>query len=215
MHSYKRLLASYLLVCLIPLLMSLFTTVKLEQSVRDSIIEDRVNATRTLQKEMDSNLTDAANTVSILAQDTILDTLEAEADFSALDILSRQSIRDTLNLAVRQQSNIDSAFCYFYRSGHLITNERTFVPQVIDVYSQMNGFGFGSFIEAMQEANVVPTVQVLRSADGSVYLYLMQNRYDSRYKEKLSCVGVVIKVNGDLLRWYGESSEVFITDGGG
>ena len=54
MKLYRRMLASYLLAGLIPLLLSLFTTIRLESTIQDTMLEDKEATVENIQRRMRS-----------------------------------------------------------------------------------------------------------------------------------------------------------------
>ena len=50
MKLYRRMLASYLLAGLIPLLLSLFTTIRLESTIQDTMLEDKEATVENIQR---------------------------------------------------------------------------------------------------------------------------------------------------------------------
>ncbi len=212
MKIYRRLLASYLAVCLVPLLLSMFTIVKLERSVQESIIQDREQAIRTTQYDVDKNLNDAASAVGIMVEETLIADLGEKYSLTEQDVFDLCKVVDVLSVPVRQQTAFYSSFCYLFRSNYLASNARTYHPQVLDIYVNSLGVDQEEFFSILDNNHISGAVCTIYKKDGTGYIMVLQNVYDSWYKEKLCCVGILIRADASLLSWSGEDSEVFLID---
>ena len=81
MKFYYRILLSYLCVCLIPLTLSLFTITKLEKNVQQTILEDHESIVETIQQNVDQRIDNVSKTISVLAQESLVDTLGQRVRF--------------------------------------------------------------------------------------------------------------------------------------
>ncbi len=216
MKLYRRLLTSYLLVCLIPLLLSLYTTVRLERGVQDSILSDQESVVVSIQRETDQKLSDAASTAGVLLADSTITHLAERYDFSDADTLLQEQVIETLLNSRRQQQAITHAFVFFCRSGRLVSESRGYSPDVIDLYSESVDIPYQVFAAALLKAgeNYSYTVQPVVDREGLTYLLVSCNLYTPDYKERLACVGLLMRVPWNLLQWEGENSEIFLMQGG-
>ena len=124
MKLYRRMLASYLLAGLIPLLLSLFTTIRLESIIQDTMLEDKEATVENIQRETDQNLQDAINTAGLLAADTTLTGLAGKYVFTGEDMMAQRDIVNLFARSRQQQQTITHAFVYFFRSGRLVSESR-------------------------------------------------------------------------------------------
>ena len=125
MKVYRKLLASYLCVCLIPLVLSMYTMVKLERGIQKSIIEDRERMAYAARHDMDQRLTDAMNAIGILAEEPIIASLGQKQSLSIVDVHELCQLVGVFSATVSQQSSYSRGFCYFTRSGYMVSSQRT------------------------------------------------------------------------------------------
>ena len=144
MKIYRRLLASYLCVCLAPLLISMFTIVKLERNVRESIEQDLKFAVRSTQQYMDQTLSNTANAINILAEDSLISELAEKPALAPLEIYDLCELIDLFSVTVNQREGYFRGFCYFYRNGFLVSNKRTYHPNVTELFSHDLDIDFDS-----------------------------------------------------------------------
>ena len=78
MKLYRRFLATYLCVCLIPLVFSLAQVVGMRQEIQRSIAKDQEVTLRTAQGDLESSLVEAANTLDLLSENELLESLSLE-----------------------------------------------------------------------------------------------------------------------------------------
>lgn len=113
MKIYRRFLASYLAVCLIPLLLSFFTIVKLERNEQASMIEDQHEMIENVQAELVRSLTDAGNAAEIITQNTAIARLGNQYDLSIQEVFDLVGLIDTLSTPIDQQSVLTAVFAIF------------------------------------------------------------------------------------------------------
>ena len=215
MKIYRRLLISYLCVCLIPLLLSLFTILKLERNVKDAIIQDRENVISSAKIDMDRNLGDAINTVNLLSSEAQIVRFENEHELSAMKVYDMCKLIDILSEAIDQKSIYYQGFYYFYRNGFLVSDQRTYHPFVLDLFSSELHIEESQFQAILGSDNYMAKITTVSRDNGNGYLMVLKNIYDSQYKEKLACVGIIIEMDAILLPWNNSDSEVFLTDDNG
>lgn len=212
MKMYRRVLASYLCVCLIPLLLSMFTIFKLERNVQDSIIQDQETIIRATQTDIDQRLNDALHAVEILSQDALIANLETNYTISGMELFDLCKIIDVLSTTTKQQSTYVNTFCYFFRSNYLVSDMCTYHPIVTDLFTYALRVDNAEFFSILGEGNVLDNIRTIYAKDGSGYILVLRNLYDSRYREKLACVGAVLQLDSGLLQMSNADSEVFVID---
>ncbi|WP_322171048.1 AraC family transcriptional regulator [Acutalibacter caecimuris] len=213
MKIYRRLLASYLCVCLVPLLISMFTIFNLERNVRDSMEQDIKFAVRSTQQHMDQTLSNTANAINILAEDTLISALAEKTALAPLEIYDLCELIDLFSVTVNQREGYFRGFCYFYRSGFLVSNKRTYHPNVTELFSHELELDFAALAPRGGEDGVDPQphIRTLYQKDGSGCVLVYRNIYDARYKESVCCIGIVIQLNDRLLQRTGEGLDPFVT----
>lgn len=88
MKVYKQFLASYLCVCLVPLLLSFFTIGQLESRVQASIMADQESSMQSVGQEIDQTLGHAANLVSIFSEDALASRLSQKEAITPQELFS-------------------------------------------------------------------------------------------------------------------------------
>ena len=215
MKIYRRLLVSYLCVCLIPLLLSMFTIFKLERNVKNAIIQDRENLISSAKLDMDRNLSDAVNTVNILASESQIVRFENEKQLSAMKVYDMCKLIDVLSEAIDQKTIYYQGFYYFYRNGFLVSDRRTYHPFVLNLFSDELQIEESQFQQLLDSNNYTTNIISVYSEKGNGYLMVLKNIFDKQYEEKLACVGIIIRMDALLLPWNNSDSEVFATDSNG
>lgn len=209
---YRQFLASYLCVCLIPLLLSLFTIVKLEKNVQDSIIRDQESVILDTQHEVDRDLSDAVDAASILSKEAMVKTLAQKQTISGIELHDLCKLIDVFSTTVNQKSAYYRGFCYFYRNDFLVSNIRTYHPEQNDLFAWDLDVESDAFYQLLQQERMPSSIQTIFNKEGEGYILVLRNVYDSRYTERLACVGIVMQVEEELMRWRSDSTEAFVMD---
>lgn len=208
------MLASYLIVCLIPLLLSLFTTARLERTIQDTMLSDKESTIENIQREADQKLQDAINTAGLLAADTTITSLAGKYTFSGEDMMAQRDIVNLFARSRQQQQAITHSFVYFFRSGQLVSESRGYSKPVADMYARSLNIPYAIFSSALQNSSGLCTVQPVSSTDGICYLLVTYNLYADSYTNKLASVGLLLRVSQNLIQWEDENSEVFLAQDG-
>lgn len=213
MKIYRRLLASYLCVCLAPLLISMFTIVKLERNVRESIEQDLKFAVRSTQQYMDQTLSNTANAINILAEDSLISELAEKPALAPMEIYDLCELIDLFSVTVNQREGYFRGFCYFYRNGFLVSNKRTYHPNVTELFSHDLDIDFDALLSTREEETVLtPRIRTVYQKNGTGCLLVFRNLFDSRYSESVCCIGIVIQLNDKFLQRTSGDFETFVTD---
>ena len=215
MKIYRRFLASYLAVCLIPLLLSFFTIVKLERNEQASMIEDQHEMIENVQAELVRSLTDAGNAAEIITQNTTIARLGNQYDLSIQEVFDLVGLIDILSTPIDQQSVFDSSFCYFFRNQFMVSDVSTYHSPLLNIYTDARGVDETAFFSMLEDNQTLGTVRMIEGKNGDGYLVVLRNIYDSRYKEKLACVGIMLRLDKLFAPWSGGETEVFLTDEAG
>ena len=215
MKIYRRFLASYLAVCLIPLLLSFFTIVKLERNEQASMIEDQHEMIENVQAELVRSLTDAGNAAEIITQNTTIARLGNQYDLSIQEVFDLVGLIDTLSTPIDQQSVFDSSFCYFFRNQFMVSDVSTYHAPLLNIYTDARGVEETAFFSMLEDNQTLGTVRMIEGKNGDGYLVVLRNIYDSLYKEKLACVGIMLRLDKLFAPWSGEETVVFLADEAG
>ncbi len=211
MKVYKRFLASYLCVCLVPVLLSLFTIGRLERRVQDSVMEDQESSMQLIRQESDQTLGHAANLVSIFSEDTVASYLSKKSELSAGELFTLCELSESLSRAMGQNSSFYRAFCYFAKSGFLVTDRRTYHPEAAGLFSWDLQFAEASFRELLDSGSSTEHITTVRKDSGGGWIMVLRSQY-GRGGELLSCVGIVIQLDRSLSRYSSEDFEAFAAD---
>lgn len=212
MKIYKRFLASYLCVCLVPLLLSFVTIARLESRVQDSILEDQESSMLSVRQDIDQTLGHAANLVSIFSEDALVSRLSEKSSLEVEELFSLCDLSESLSRAIGQNSAFYRGFCYLARSGFLITDRRTYHPESSDLFPWDLRLTRDSFYSLLDSGSATEHITTVYKDPRSAWIMVLRSQYGSRSKELISCVGIVIKLDKSLSRWNSENFEAFVTD---
>ena len=113
MKIYNRVLASYLLACMIPLLLSVFSCVKLESSLQQTVIAEQQRVVQTVSQEMDRNIRNAEDLEELMLDGAVVEELCGSEVFSEQDRTEKAALREALQTAVRQHQEAKVRFSIF------------------------------------------------------------------------------------------------------
>ena len=212
MKFYYRILLSYLCVCLIPLTLSLFTITKLEKNVQQTILEDHESIVETIQQNVDQRIDNVSKTISVLSQESLVDTLGQKSTFSVEDMLEARKLVSSLGVVSNQEDAVSTYFCYFFNSGKLICNNRIYSKEVLDLFACRMNFDLDVLMDAFDQQQYISGVQIVYDRSGTPYALVLHNQYSDNYNEKQSCIGFFINLSSTLDIWDGDTSEAFLMD---
>ena len=113
MKLYRRILASYLCVCLIPLAFSILIALNMQQEAQKTVIKDQGTSLHTAQTTLESCLADASNTLDILSQNGLLQSLAIRQSLNAQDLYAMREIIQVLAIASEKRASYVCSFAYF------------------------------------------------------------------------------------------------------
>ncbi len=212
MKVYKRFLASYLCVCLVPLLLSLVTICHLERRVQDSIMDKQKSYMQSVRQEIDQGLGDAATTLAAFAESTPASHLAEEGVLSPAQLFELCELRDSLSAVISQNPMFYRGFCYFSRSGFLVTDRRTYHPESASLFAWDLELEPDSFYSLMDGGSPAEHVRTVYKKTGDGWVFVLRSQYDSQSRELLSCVGIVLQLDKSLSAWNTEDLEAFAAD---
>ncbi len=178
-------------------------------------MQDRETAISSAKIDMDRTLADAVNTVNILSSEAQIVRFENERELSAMKVYDMCKLIDVLSETTDQKSIYHQGFYYFYRNGFLVSNQRTYHPSVLELFSSGLHIEESQLQAILDSDNYMARIITVSRDNGNGYLMALRNIYDAQYKEKLACVGIIIEMDAILLPWNNSDSEVFLTDGSG
>ena len=212
MKVYRRFLASYLCVCLVPLLLSLVTIGRLEHRITASIMENQESSMMAFRQEVDQLLGSAATVATVFSQDVTASRLAQETALSPQELFDLKELSESFSTVVGQNDGFYRGFCYFARSGFLVTDRRTYHPQSTDLFAwdlQLEPDNLYAIFDSGSNAEHIATVY---KKTGGGWLMALRCQYDAQRRELLSCVGIAVQMDKSLSSWNDEDFEAFVTD---
>ena len=86
MKIYWKILISYLCVCMVPLLLSLFTCLKLEQNVRETILRDQSRMIDDVWNNLNATIQASYEAERMIAEDSVLKDLAERGEISNVNL---------------------------------------------------------------------------------------------------------------------------------
>lgn len=166
MKLYRRFLATYLCVCLIPLVFSLAQVVGMRQEIQRSIAKDQEVTLRTAQGDLESSLVEAANTLDLLSENELLESLSLEETVSSTALYDMCSLIPVLTVASQQRASYVSCFAYFPSSGYLVSNKSTYHPDLAGISTWDLNIQYQDLLAKLEESGVNASVRTIYSQDG-------------------------------------------------
>ncbi len=175
-------------------------------------MEDQQQMIEGVQTELTRSLSDAANAVEIITRDTMITRLGNKYELTEQEVFDLVGIIDVLSTPVEQQSVFESSFCYLFRNHFLVSDISTYHAPLLNIYTDTLGIDQKDFFSILDDNRVLGTVRLIEGKNGDGYLMVLRNIYDSRYKEKLACVGVMLRLDKLFASWNDGEAEIFLTD---
>lgn len=216
MKLYRRFLATYLCVCLIPLVFSLAQVVGMRQEIQRSIAKDQEVTLRTAQGDLESSLVEAANTLDLLSENELLESLSLEETVSSTALYDMCSLIPVLTVASQQRASYVSCFAYFPSSGYLVSNKSTYHPDLAGISTWDLNIQYQDLLAKLEESGVNASVRTIYSQDGqNGYLLISKNCYDSRYRTLHASLGILIQLDREESFLDTDSTKMFVLEADG
>lgn len=213
MKIYRQFLASYLFVCLVPLLLSFVAIGRLEHRVQEDIMDEQESSMQSVRQEIDQTLGHAANIVSIFSEDALASQLSEKETLNADELFALCELSESLNRAIGQNAAFFHGFCYLARSNFLVTDRRTYHPESMDLFPwdlQLSADSFYSILDSGSSTEHITTVY--KESKGG-WILVLRSQYEDLSREELrSCMGIVIQLDKSLSPWDTEDFEAFVTN---
>lgn len=211
MKVYKQFLASYLCVCLVPLLLSFFTIGRLESRVQDSIMANQESSMQEVRQDTDQTLSHAANLVSIFSEDALASHLSTMSGLGPSELFTLCELSESLSRAIGQDPDFFRGFCYFPKSGFLVTDRRTYHPESAELFSWDLKLPHETFYSLLDSGSVSEHISTVYKDGGGGWIMVLRSQYDAARRELLSCVGIVVQPDKSISRWSSGDFEAFVT----
>ncbi len=218
---YRRILASYLCVCLIPLAFSLIVITNMYQETQKSVAKEEDTTLHTAQNSLESSLADASNTLDLLSQNGLMGSLGRKITLDAQELYSMGEIVQALDVANAKRDSYVSSFVYFPRSGYLISNKSTYHPELAELFTWDLGIDYTTLISHMTQSGLSVNVQtVYRKDGGGGYLLVSKNCYesgyqtiyDSGYQTVYASLGIIIQLEREESFLDTDTTKMFVLE---
>ena len=194
MTIYRRILISYLCVCLIPLALSFITLANLEKNLQAALTEGQNQVIASLSQELDQSITEAEKLEELFLQDTTVAELCNKEYFGEEERIQKGILVSTLSTIREQHQNSKSAFVFFYKSGQVVSDLRGYEEDSLEAYSTYLQIDCKKLLSTISESSILD-FPVVCSNDGKSYLVVMRYLYSSDYKTKTACAGMLLPLN--------------------
>lgn len=196
MKLYRRILASYLCVCLIPLAFSILIALNMQQEAQKTVIKDQGTSLHTAQTTLESCLADASNTLDILSQNGLLQSLALRQSLNAQDLYAMREIIQVLAIASEKRASYVCSFAYFPKSGYFVSNKSTYHPELADLSTWDLHLNYNVLLSDLEQSGINNNVQIIHREDSNGgYLLVSKNCYDSNYKTLNASLGIIIQLD--------------------
>lgn len=189
MKIYRKIFISYLCVCMVPLLLSLFTCLKLEQSVREMMMRDQQRVVDAVWSDLNATVRASYESGRMIAEDAALKELALSYSLTAKQRFMQSDLSGLLNAAAAR-GECAGVFAYFYRSGQLVTGGRSYEPETLEAFLQPMGLETGDF-EAMLASNAYARTPAVIGGGEGAYLAVLSYALGNDYQERLACIGML------------------------
>ena len=112
MKLYRRFLASYLCVCLLPLAFSLVMVANVRQGIEESVRKEQDTTLNTAQTDLESCLVEASNSLEVLSENEQLKNWGLAHFPESRDVYNMGSILQMMETVVRQRPSYIRCFAY-------------------------------------------------------------------------------------------------------
>jgi len=196
----------------VPLLLSLVTIGGLEHRMQESIMENQESSIQAVRQEIDKNLGNAASLISLFSRNALASRLAEKTTLHAEELFDLCELSGSLAAATSQNAGFYRGFCYFARSGFLVTDRRTYHPQATDLFPWDLQLDPSSFYPVLDGGSSSEHITTIYKKDGGGWILVLRSQYDSRSREFLFCTGIIMQLDRTLSPWNTADFEAFVTD---
>ena len=213
MKLYRRFLASYLCVCLLPLAFSLVMVANMRQGIEESVRKEQDTTLSAAQNDLESCLVEASNSLEVLSGNDQLENLGLTYFLGSRDVYNMSSILQMLEAVAQQRPSYIRCFAYLPRSGYLMTNESTYHPDQAQLSTWDLDVDYAQLLEGLEDSGLNASVHTLYPEDGgSGYLLVSKSCYDSRYRTLYVSLGILIELDKEDSFLNTDTSQMFVLE---
>lgn len=216
MKLYRRFLASYLCVCLLPLAFSLVMVANVRQGIEESVRKEQDTTLSTAQTDLESCLVEASNSLEVLSENEQLKNWGLAHFPESRDVYNMGSILQMMETVVRQRPSYIRCFAYLPRSGYLMTNRSTYHPDQAQLSTWDIDVDYAQLLEGLEDSGINASVRTLYPEDGgNGYLLVSKSCYDSRYRTVYASLGILIELDKEESFLNTDTSQMFVLEENG
>lgn len=213
MKLYRRFLASYLCVCIIPLAFSLFVVANMRLEIQKSIARDQEVTLQAAQSDLENCLVEASNTLDLLSENELLESLALKDSISGADLYDLCKMIPALESAEAHRSSYISCFAYFPENGYFVSNKSTYHPQLAGISTWDLDVDYQTLLSVLETGGVNVDVQTIyRDDSSSGYVLVWKNCFDNRYQTMYASLGILIELDREDSFLDTDTSKMFVLD---
>ncbi len=187
-YSY---LFSYLVIGILPILISLFVYVNYGRVVLDDIHASQSSTLSQLKNGFDDNLETVVKAGNMLAENDKLKELITLRGFSAGNLLEVSKFKDEMNTIKSSINFCSEIFVYLYPSDSIITNTKLYPSEINYIFANNYQLTKSEMLAAID----VPEYngyKIIKDKEGNSSILFLQNVYSYNYKDKLATIVTVV-----------------------
>lgn len=220
---YISYLTSYLIIGLIPLLLSLAGYKLCEKTIINEIKVAQDSILSQLQGAFDRNVESVIKMGQILAGNERVAFLGNEYVFNSQSHLEMKKLRDELTVQLDKLDICNDIVIIFEKSGAFLTSDGVYQKELNDLFFQ-NSRMREADIKKILETVGLRSYVIGENLDGRREIYLIENVYSFNFKEKIAVIfaripwekiqGLGVEVNAGSLYWQTKDETILKVNGG-
>ena len=220
---YISYLTSYLIIGLIPLLLSLAGYKICEKTIINEIKVAQDSILSQLQGAFDRNVESVIKMGQVLAGNERVAFLGNEYVFNSQSHLEMKKLRDELTVQLDKLDICDDIIIIFEKSGAFLTSDGVYQKELNHLFFQNSGMREKD-LEKISQTDGLRGYVIGENADGRCEIYLIENVYSFNFKEKTAVIfaripwekiqGLGVEVTAGSLYWQTGDETILKVNGG-
>ncbi|MGF7145206.1 AraC-like DNA-binding protein/HAMP domain-containing protein [Anaerotaenia torta] len=187
-YSY---LFSYLVIGVLPILVSLFAYINYGKVVLEDIHTSQSYALSQLKYSFDDNLETVLKTGNLLAENERLGELMNAPAFSQDSLLKAWKLKDEINTMKSTINFCSEIFVYFYASDNIITSTKLYSSQINYIFAGTYQLTREELLGVIDTPNYYG-YEIIEDKEGNKTLLFLQNVYSYNYKDRMATIVTVV-----------------------
>lgn len=187
-YSY---LISYLVIGILPILISLFVYVNYGKVVLEDIRSSQSFTLSQLKNGFDDNLETVIKTGNLLSENDKVNDLMNLGSFSSNDLLEAWKLKDEINTMKSSINFCSEIFVYFYTSDNIITNTKLYPSKINYIFADTYQLSKEELVNSIDTPDY-NGYKIIKDKEGNKTLLFLQNIYSYNYKDKLATIVTVV-----------------------